>query len=1189
MARLPSLGGVSAPPSYTPESDRTAREGSGSVAAPLPSGARPWARALAALVALVASVVVVAAASHFNQTFDEPAHLAAGMQWLVQGRYDIDPQHPPLARVAMALGPRLAGATTQAGRNMWEEGNEILLAGGHYGRTLTLARLGVLPFFLLLLAGVWTWTRWASGERAAAFAVVLAAATPQLLAHAGFATTDLPVAGTLVWALYAFARWIERPRPGWRWSVLLGLAGAAAATSKLSALPYFAAAAVLMVLARWLAGAGDGGDVAHEHDTDAPATRRVLPRLPRIDLRALGGHVAPGAAAAVVAALAIWGVYRFHLVIARGVIPVPAPELLSGIRQLAEHNRNGHPAFLLGDVSERGWWYYSIVVLALKTPLPLLSLAVAAAAWAARAARRGAGWRPLAPLAGVVGVLLVGMSANIDIGVRHLLPVYPLIAIAAAAAVAALWNAVPRRGATRAAIVALAAWQVVGTARDYPDFLASFNALAGGRPARLLLDSNLDWGQDLHPLADTLAARHVSAVTLFYFGTTPVGAMRLVDTVRLGGPAPATGWVAASRTYVAGVYLPCFTWLARQRPVARIGRSMLLYHILPDSAPRLPAGTRTVIDDDESFGPVLGQQLVHGGLCDETRALVGGPRALRPHAALLARARGARAGGGEDGDEARDASVAARPAPPRITDHALLAAARGTDWLTYGHDWSGRRYSELARIDTATVRHLGVAWVHQLEGQPGGQETTPVVAGGVMYYTGPFGSVVAVDARTGEEIWRYQWKLPPVPTCCGAKNRGVAVYGDKVYVATLDDHLLALDARTGRLAWDATVIEPDDGYSITMAPLAADGKIIVGASGSEFAIRGLVDAYDAATGKRLWRFWTVPSPVEGGWWGKWSRTTPDGDVLPRDIEREKRDSARWADAWRTGGGGVWNTPSYDPELGLIYFGVGNPAPNMDGSVRPGDNLYTSSIVALDVRTGKIRWYYQEVPHDEWDYDATSPTLLLDVTVNGERVPAVAQAGKVGWVYILDRRTGARIRRTDEFVPHENTFAAPTPDGVRIMPGMGGGSNFAPASYSPKTGLMYVSGIVEPILFVLSPEPLAKGVKWQGGRHVPLGPAHGTFTAIDVTTGAVAWQTQTSERMLGTGSLATAGGLVFYGEQQGVLHAADARTGAVLWSMRVGGQVRAPPITYAVDGRQYVAIATSGALFAFTLPEESARR
>jgi PQQ-dependent dehydrogenase (methanol/ethanol family) len=1143
------------------------------------------------LIACIAMGTVVRAASHFNQTYDEGAHIAAGMEWLQAGSYWYDPQHPPLARVAVALGPMLDGAALEpraslGGRSMWEEGNALLVAGGHYERRLALARLGVLPFFALLLVVVWAWTRRLYGDGAAVLAVALTATMPQLLAHAGLATTDLPVTATLCWALYAFAQWIERPSR--RRTAAFAVAGGLAIVSKFSSLPFFAIAAVLIVLARWLLG--EPGTVG---DGDAPPHTTHT----RWSWRALRPYAGPAIAAAIGAGLVVWATYRFHLALAHGFIPVPAPELLDGIRQLARHNHEGHAAYLLGQVRHHGWWYYSLVVLAVKTPLAFLALSAIAIGYTVGAVRRGlAGWRELAPLLGVAGVLITAMLASIDIGVRHILPIYPLLAIPAAGAVVALWPRIPHRAPRRIVLAALVVWQVAAAARAYPDFLSDFNALAGRHPDRVLVDSNIDWGQDLEQLADTLAARHVSSLSLFYFGTTPVGALRLADTVRIGGAERATGWVAASRTYVRGVYAGCFTWLANETPVAEIGRSILLYRILPDTAPRLPDGVMPIRSSAAPYGELLGRAS-DGSPCTRSEVLVKGGATLVTNEGPVSMPVPAQAPErereGGSGSAASSGSSVASSDPSgsavasdpllRVTDRMLLGAAKNpNDWLVYGRDYSNRRYSPLTQITAGNVQHLRLAWVHQLESQPGYQESSPIEAGGVIYYTGPMGMLMAVDATTGAELWRHQHKLATVPTCCGAVNRGVAVYDDKVYLTTLDDHLVALDARSGRVLWDTQVIDPAAGYSMTSAPLAVQGKIVVGVSGSEFPIRGFVDAYDAETGKHVWRFYTIPSPEEGGWWGKWSPTTPDGDRLPRDIAREKRDSARYADAWRTGGGGVWNTPSFDPELQLIYFGVGNPAPNMDASVRPGDNLYTASIVALDINTGKLRWYYQQVPHDEWDYDAASPTVLFDVTIDGARVPALAQAGKVGWVYILDRRTGARIHRSAPFVPHENTFAAPTPEGVRIMPGMGGGNNSAPPSYSPRTGLLYVSGIVEPILFMLAPAPIERGVKWQGGRHVPLAPATGTFTAIDVATGKIRWQTRTAQRMLGTGSLVTASDLVFYGEQQGVFHAADARTGKVLWSARTGGHVRAPPITYAIGGRQYVAIAAGSALFAFTL-------
>lgn len=1116
----------------------------------------PWARRLALLIAIVAAIATVRAAGHFGQTWDEPAHLAAGMQWLVQGRYDYDPQHPPLARIAIALGPRLAGATAHGMPTMWTEGNTILLDSGGYARTLRLARLGVLPFLLLLLGVVWGWARSLYGERAAALAVLLVATTPQLLAHAGLATNDVPLAATLVAALWTFTRWLDEPSRGR--TAVFGLAGAAAIATKFSSLPYFALAALFIVVARWTIAAPVDGGAARQPPW-----------------RTLRTYLQPAIAAALLVGLLLWGVYRFHVRFAfHGHVLVPAPELLSGLRQLVAHDREGHSSYLLGHISSTGWWWYWWIALAVKTPFAFLALAALGIAATLAAPARRTDWRALAPLLAAAAVMLVAMVSRIDIGIRHILPVYPLLAIPAAGAVVAVWSRLPVRVVSRIALGVLVGWQVAQAVQAYPDFLADFNAIGGHDPERLLVDSNLDWGQDLDRLADTLHARGVRAVTLFYFGSAPVGAVRLADTVRLGGSAPATGWVAVSRTYLQGVYAPCFTWLRAYTPAARIGRSIALYHLLPDTAPRLPAATVPARSAAESYGPVLAGASSRNMMCRDPRAVIdGGSGAFVAPAARTA------------GAAPTGAAPDATGAPPASVTDAMLAGAAtdGGDWLTNGHDYDNSRYSPLSEINTGNVRTLTLAWAHQVGVPVAGQESTPVVANGVLYYTAPLGVVMAVDARTGVELWRYDDKTPNVATCCGAKNRGVAVYHDLVYVSTLDDHLLALDSRTGHLVWNVQTADPDSSYSMTSAPLAVDGKIVVGVAGSEFGIRGHVDAYDAIDGHLVWRFYTVPSPADGGWWGKWSPTTPDGDPLPRDLAREHRDSAHYADAWRLGGGGVWNTPSYDPALGLLYLGVGNPAPNMDGSVRPGDNLYTSSVIALDVHTGRLRWYYQEIPHDEWDYDATSPVVILDVTVNGQQVPAVAQAGKVGWIYVLDRRTGARIRRTAEFVPHENTFAAPTPAGTLIMPGMGGGSNWTPLSYSPRTHWLYVAGAVEPIRFTLQPARFQVGVKWQGGVHIPAGPVSGTFTAIDPSTGQVQWQTRTSRILLGSASLATAGDLVFYGEQSGTFHAADARTGAVLWTTQVGGTPRAPAISYAIDGRQYVAVAVSGTLFTFALP------
>jgi PQQ-dependent dehydrogenase (methanol/ethanol family) len=451
--------------------------------------------------------------------------------------------------------------------------------------------------------------------------------------------------------------------------------------------------------------------------------------------------------------------------------------------------------------------------------------------------------------------------------------------------------------------------------------------------------------------------------------------------------------------------------------------------------------------------------------------------------------------------------------------------------------------------------------------------------------------VIAVDVRTGRRIWGWYHKPANTSLCCGLVNRGVAVYGDKVYVGTLDAHLVALDRRTGEVVWDRQVADPAKGYSFTMAPLAAGGKILIGTSGGEFRIRGFLDAYDAETGERAWRFWTVPSPDEGGWWGRLATTTPDGDPLLRDTAEERRDSAAYAESWRLGGGPVWTTPAYDPALGLVIFGIGNPSP-VDGRTPPGDNLYTSSLAAVDLATGTLRWHYQMVPHDVWDYDPASPPVLVNVVERGDTVPAVAHAGKTGWVYLLDRRTGARIRRSEPFVPQRNIFAAPTPAGVLVAPGTFGGSNWPSPAYSPLTGALYVLGTNYPMRYKVDS---AAGAAADRTVSRPGAPPHvfgvfervknvetfGTFTAVDLATGTIRWQQRVRGKLTYGGALATAGGLVFY-PQAAYLEGVDAATGEVVWRYRVEDGVIGPPITFMVDGEQRIAVTSTRGVTVFGL-------
>lgn len=501
--------------------------------------------------------------------------------------------------------------------------------------------------------------------------------------------------------------------------------------------------------------------------------------------------------------------------------------------------------------------------------------------------------------------------------------------------------------------------------------------------------------------------------------------------------------------------------------------------------------------------------------------------------------------------------------------------ADSSSWPSYGRDYSNQRYSPLSQINTGNVGGLTLAW-HYGTGIPLAFEASPVVIGNVMYVSTPLNHVVALDAKTGRKLWEYAESLGTTVHCCGPVNRGVALYGGRVYMGTLDARLVALDAKTGVKLWGMRVADNERGYAVDAAPVAADGKVIVGVSGAEYGIRGKVTAYDAATGGEVWRFYTIPSPEEGGWWGKWRATDPFGVPLHRDLAREKADSAKYADAWKVGGGSMWQAPAIDRELGLVIFAVGNPSPDLDGSVRPGDNLHTNSIVAVELGSGKLRWSFQELPHDVWDLDAASPVVLVDVPgPDGKTIPAVAQAGKTGWVYLLERATGRPIRRSEPFVPQENLFAQPTAAGVRMLPGANGGSEWSAPAYSPETGYLYVLGLHQPMYYKIKTQPLQPPALWLGGAFVSTGEQqYGLFSAVDLATGKIAWQNRVKDPMIG-GALATRGGLVFTGTKDKRFLAFDARSGRQLWSYTANAGVNAPPITYAVDGQQFVAVAAGG--------------
>jgi alcohol dehydrogenase (cytochrome c) len=532
---------------------------------------------------------------------------------------------------------------------------------------------------------------------------------------------------------------------------------------------------------------------------------------------------------------------------------------------------------------------------------------------------------------------------------------------------------------------------------------------------------------------------------------------------------------------------------------------------------------------------------------------------------------------GRDVTDTTQVSEAGFPAEPQftsVTDEMLLAAGTdGKNWITYGGAYNNQRFSPLKAVNRDNVVNLVPRWIFQT-GVLGSFENTPLVLDGVMYVTTPFSNVIAVNSRTGKEIWRYNHKAGTTIFCCGPNNRGVGLGYGKVFVATLDGRLIALDQKTGAVVWDQQLDDPDAGYGYTLAPLVYKNMVIVGTSGAEYGIRGHVDALDSETGAQKWRFYTIP---ETGWEGEWKTTTASGDNLNRDIEAEKAALARWGDAWTRGGSSMWMTPALDTETGTLFIQTGNPSPDLDGSVRPGDNLYSESTVALDVNTGQMKWYHQHVPHDVWDLDAVSPAILFDVTKDGQTIKALGHAGKTGWVYVLNRETGELITRSEAFVPQENMFAQPTPPpGTRMLPGANGGTEWSPSAYSPETQLFYTVALHQPMNYAVVSAPYEKGKLWLGGAFTAIEGEDqwGNVSAIDVNTGQIAWQKQTEGPMIG-GALATAGGLVFAGEGNGNFNAYDAKTGELLWQYQAGAGVNAAAMSFEQDGEQFIAVAAGG--------------
>ena len=521
-------------------------------------------------------------------------------------------------------------------------------------------------------------------------------------------------------------------------------------------------------------------------------------------------------------------------------------------------------------------------------------------------------------------------------------------------------------------------------------------------------------------------------------------------------------------------------------------------------------------------------------------------------------------------------------------DRILHAADEPQNWLTYNGTYSSQRHSGLSEITAANVGDLESKWV--LQNQVfGAWQSNPIVVDGIMYVTQRPNDVMAVDAVTGRVFWLYRHRpADNARVCCGANNRGVAILDDKVFMGTLDARLIAIDATNGRPLWNIEVADPGQAYSITMAPLVVKDKVIVGVGGGEYGIRGFIVAYDADTGEEAWRFYTIPGPGEPG-----HETWEDDD-------------------WEHGGASVWITGSYDADLNLTYWGVGNPGPDWNPGQRPGDNLYSDAVIALDADTGELVWYFQFTPNDGYDYDSVQIPVLVDMEWNGVPSKLMMWANRNGYFYVLDRVTGEFLTGTP-FVKvnwssglEENGRPIPTPQpaGSPTWPGNQGGTNWYPPSFSPATGLFYISAwedyatIYRPEedvftpgraflgggFDVLTPTPGAPGVGI--GRTTPINNwtnevGHGTVIAMDPRTGEARWKYEQFDVSDG-GMLTTASDLLFTGGREGHFHALDARTGELLWKASLGGQIVMAPITYMVDGQQYVSVISGHTLVTFGL-------
>ena len=519
-----------------------------------------------------------------------------------------------------------------------------------------------------------------------------------------------------------------------------------------------------------------------------------------------------------------------------------------------------------------------------------------------------------------------------------------------------------------------------------------------------------------------------------------------------------------------------------------------------------------------------------------------------------------------------------RQAPdPAVTPDQLLNPSKAPqNWLIYGGSYTSQRYSPLAQITPANVKDLELKWVFQSRSLEK-HEVTPLVVNGVMYTVQGINDIIALDAATGKTIWTYSHKPDKAAhNCCGNLTRGLAILGDKLFLAAYDARMIAIDAKTGKEVWNTEGADPKQGYTFTHAPLVIKDKVIAGAAGGEFGIRGFIAAWDVNTGKEVWRFNTVPGPGEPG-------------------------HETWAgDSWQHGGAPIWVTGSYDPDLNLTYWGTGNPGPDWDGDARKGDNLYSASVIALNPDTGKLQWHYQFSPHNEFDWDSTQTPVLADIEWQGRTRKVMLWANRNGMFYVLDRISG-EFMKGQPFVktnwatgfdqagrPIPAPGIVPTKEGTVVYPGNQGGTNWYPPSYSPHTGLFYIPAWENSSSTYVkgeAPPEFHEGQTFAGV--FPRGGARGedeyaAVRAIDPKTGQTKWDFRQPAPMTEAGILTTGSDVLFSGSRDGTFYALDARDGKLLWQTSLGSSVAAGPMSYSVNGKQYVSIMVGSSLFTFGL-------